>query len=161
MYNRLLQHTDVAPNHAMRGRWKLSIPEGILARRFINHFRVLADLVAPQVLSACWRTAWNGWRTDARLRNMEARHDTKAYVLGCSSTAEDRIEHYARCLHIIHFAGNCLRIPPEKVHFVRFSVMRAQLVQGPSSVSCGACARHFSFGAPQSGSPITIAIHYL
>ena len=39
---------------------------------------------------------------------MECRFETRPCVLCCSPTAEDRIEHYARCPRVVAFASRCL-----------------------------------------------------
>ena len=39
---------------------------------------------------------------------MGHRFETGACVLCCSPTAEDRIEHYARCPRVVAFASKCL-----------------------------------------------------
>ena len=49
-----------------------------------------------------FRTLWNGWTTAARFQQVGA------CVLGCSSTAEDRIEHYAFCPHFIRLTSGWL-----------------------------------------------------
>ena len=72
-------------------RWHLTIPLGIACRRIGRRLGALGQLTTPRVQSAVFKTLWNGWTTAARFQTVAP------CVLGCSPTAEDRIEHYCRC----------------------------------------------------------------
>ena len=125
VHEQLLTSFAHRPNHEERVRhklsiWKLSIPLGILSRRFIQNYARLAKLVSPRVHAANWRAAWNGWCVDYRFRNMSGRSWTKPCVLGCSGTAEDRIEHYCRCPCVVHFAQKVLDIPGNRCTLPHF-----------------------------------------
>jgi len=115
LYDALLYHPLHKPHFEQRIRhklavWKLSIPQGRLSRRFAQNYARLAKLVQPRVQAACFRTAWNGWCVDYRFRNMEGRWWTKPCIFKCSEGAEDRIEHYCMCPHVVGFARRYLGI---------------------------------------------------
>ena len=125
LHKALLNHPEHLPNFEHRVRhklsiWKLSIPAGICERRFLANQARLAGLVPPRVHAACWRAAWNGWCIDYRFRNMEGRWWTKPCVLNCTAGAEDRIEHYCQCPHVIQFARHCLGIENQACSLARF-----------------------------------------
>ena len=58
---------------------------------------------------------------------MEGRTWTKPCVLNCSASAEDRIEHYCRCPHILRFAHTILFIAPEDCTLARFLLAESNL----------------------------------
>ena len=72
-------------------RWRLQVPPRILADRVTLRMKKVGKLVPPRVVSALWRTLWNGWCTSARFQR-ESR-----CIFGCGRFALDRIEHYAHC----------------------------------------------------------------
>ena len=72
-------------------RWRVHIPLGLLCRRLLRRLLSLQRLISPRAQSAVFKTLWNGWTTAARFQ------EVKPCVLGCSPSAEDRIEHYACC----------------------------------------------------------------
>ena len=72
-------------------RWHLPVPLGILSRRMPKRLAIIQKLTTPRVQAAAFRTLWNGWTTASRFQRCAA------CVLGCSPSAEDRIEHYAHC----------------------------------------------------------------
>ena len=74
-------------------RWKLEIPIGILCRCLPPRFVKIRGLTTPRVQAAFSHTLFNGWTTEARFQRVGP------CVLGCSCTAEDRIEHYVCCPH--------------------------------------------------------------
>jgi hypothetical protein len=92
----------------------------VLSRRFAQNYRRLSSLVLPKVHAACWRAAWNGWCVDYRFRNLEKRSWTKPCVFKCSSSAEDRIEHYCHCVHVRAFANRYLGLASEPCTLARF-----------------------------------------
>ena len=94
-------------------RWHLTIPLGIACRRINRRLQAMQQLSTPRVQSAVFKTLWNGWTTAARFQS------AAPCVLGCSATAEDRIEHYCHC----HFARELL---------VRWMGLRESLVSLPA-----------------------------
>ena len=78
-------------------RWKLDDPPALVAARLENNLKIIGARCRPCVVAAFFRTLWNGWPTSARMRNMAGACSTGRCVLGCSNTAEDRIEHYVVC----------------------------------------------------------------
>ena len=75
-------------------RWHLVLPQGKLSRRLLSRLARLRALTSPRVQAAVFRTLWNGWTTKARFQQHGC------CVLGCSETADDRIEHYAYCPYL-------------------------------------------------------------
>lgn len=92
--------------HKLR-RWHLDVLPGVQAERLRRRLLLLGELVAPRVVAACFRTAWNGWATAARFQA------SAPCVLGCSPSAEDRIEHYCRCPRVRDLMINFLGLPEE------------------------------------------------
>ena len=94
----LLDAATFNANHEQRlrhklERWRLECPIGVATRRLLRRLSRLQALVTPRVQAAVFKTIWNGWCTKARFQ------DVGACVLACSSSASDRIEHYASCPH--------------------------------------------------------------
>jgi hypothetical protein len=84
-------------------RWKLPGPPAIVAARCVRLFTHLGKNASPAVCAGYFRALWNGWPTSARMRSMQGAGPILACVFNCSCTAEDRIEHYARCPIIWQF----------------------------------------------------------
>ena len=66
-------------------------PPRWVAQRATSRLQRLPKLVPPRVCSAAFRTLFNGWCTARRFQC----YDT--CMLGCGSSAGDKIEHYCRC----------------------------------------------------------------
>jgi hypothetical protein len=125
LYAALLNHPRHKPNHDTRIRrklkiWKLDIPAGVLSRRYAQNQHRLSGLVQPRVHAACWRAAWNGWCVDYRFRNLSKRWWTKPCVFNCSPTADNRIEHYCSCSHVVRFAFKYLGLTPQSCTLAHF-----------------------------------------
>ena len=84
-------------------RWKLPGIPMHHARRALSRLKELRELVAPRVVSACFRLIYNGWCTPARFQK-------KGSCVLCSKRdSEDRIEHYPYCSRVralmVHHLG--------------------------------------------------------
>ena len=83
---------DERLRHKMK-RWRhLDIPLGTMCRRLSKRLKHLHRLTTLRVQAAVFRTLWNGWTTAARFQRV------RPCNLGCNTSAEDRIEHYACCV---------------------------------------------------------------
>ena len=82
------------------------LPDRRDADRHLRRLSALQTQVAPRVLAALLKCAWNGWAT-ARRRQTRA----NPCLLGCG-TGEDAIEHYAQCRVTHAAARKWLRMPP-------------------------------------------------
>ena len=110
-YHRILRTTAPDPEERMRrklARWQLEGPAGVITRRVLANLRRLKALVAPRVSAACLSTLWNRWTTARRFQQRAAA--CNRCVLGCGGTAEDSIEHYARCATMRAAARGMLRL---------------------------------------------------
>ena len=100
-----------SPHFRIRGklqRWELPGLPRVIADRFERNLARLRYLVPPRVVAAVFSTAWNRWCT---ARRFQQRHRIWNFCkLGCGGSAEDSIEHYARCHIARQFHGNMLRI---------------------------------------------------
>jgi hypothetical protein len=78
-------------------RWRFHDPPAHVANRILANIKTIGQKCRPCVVAMFFRTIWNGWPTTARMRNIPGAKGTSKCVLGCSQTAEDRIEHYLLC----------------------------------------------------------------
>ena len=79
-------------------RWSVpGIPRNVETLAF-KRFALLAQWCQPKILSAYFRTLWNGWATDRWLANMLASQGKarQGCVLRCGWD-EDSLEHYSCC----------------------------------------------------------------
>ena len=74
----------------------------------------MQKLTSPRVQSGVFRTLWNGWTTAARFQS------TQRCVLACSSSAEDRIEHYACCPFYRRLIVNWMGLDPRLTSLAGF-----------------------------------------
>jgi hypothetical protein len=78
-------------------RWKLQGPPAHVSGRCVRVLGHLSKVASPAICAGYLRTIFNGWPTSARMRSMQGAGPIMACLFGCSASAEDRIEHYARC----------------------------------------------------------------
>ena len=78
-------------------RWKLDGPEATVAARIARNCNTIGRTCRPCVVGMVFRTLYNGWPTTWRMRTMPGAACVRSCVLGCSSTAVDKIEHYLVC----------------------------------------------------------------
>ena len=95
-------------------RWNLPIPLGRLSRRLPKRLAAMHKLTTPRVQAAAFRTLWNGWTTASRFQQ------SGTCVLGCSPSAEDRIEHYAHCPFFRDLVTGWLGVRTQLVSLVGF-----------------------------------------
>ena len=98
-------------------RWKLTTPIGILTRRLQPRMATLVRVVPPRVIAAVIRTIWNGWCTAARFQRVSP------CVLGCSHSAEDRIEHYAYCKFTKWVANRMFHLSSHELSLATFLLL--------------------------------------
>ena len=65
----------------------------VVDRRVQRNCELLAGWCHPRILATFFRTIWNGWTTDRRMRSLLGSRRT--CILGCA--AEDSLEHYCCC----------------------------------------------------------------
>ena len=75
-------------------RWKLHGSSGLLGRRAIRNFELLARWVPPRVRVAYFKTIWNGWTTTPRFNSLA--EQPNVCLFGCKY-GEDSVEHYSNC----------------------------------------------------------------
>ena len=75
-------------------RWKLHGSSGLLGRRAIINFELLARWVPPRVRVAYFKTIWNGWTTTRRFNSLA--DQPNVCLFGCKY-GEDSVEHYSCC----------------------------------------------------------------
>ena len=96
-------------------RWEIPILPGHRVDKWLKAMHHIANLIPPRVITAVFRTAFNGWITHRRMQG------SGGCILGCPD-CPDSIEHYALC-HTYH--GLCKRWlnldrPPTEVCLARF-----------------------------------------
>jgi hypothetical protein len=98
LYSLLVQKTPAFPCPADRirqkfERWKFGhLYPAELSRLMAARIPSLRGKVTPRVLSALFKTWWNGWTTSKRFQKNEA------CLFGCCSRCDtDAIEHYSLC----------------------------------------------------------------
>jgi hypothetical protein len=84
-------------------RWELDGVPGVLDRRVLRAFCILKEWCPPRVMTAYFRTVWNGWVTDYRMRTLQTSTGVRQCVLGCGR-GSDQLEHYATCSVFWEFA---------------------------------------------------------
>ena len=87
-------------------RYVLSGLPGVTAPRMARMMQFLQAAVNPRVAAAVLRTLWNGWTTEHRFQG------SGTCVLGCSSWAEDKVEHYAVCPCVKKFGRSFFNFRP-------------------------------------------------
>ena len=94
-------------------RWKFQGMPRKLADAALRHLAQLATMAPPRVCAAVLSTMWNRWITARRFQR------EGSCVLGCSTSAQDSIEHYACCPIVRGCAATMLRIelrpPPHAI----------------------------------------------
>ena len=60
---------------------------------------------------------------------MQGRTWTNPCVLHCTASAEDRIEHYCRCPHVLRFAQAMLNIAPADCTLARFLLVESTMTE--------------------------------
>jgi len=108
---RITEHTAPDPEERVRykiQRWKLQGPAAHISRRVHRRLCALQNLVAPTVSAACFSAIWNRWTTARRFQKRHLHCNT--CVLGCSTGAEDSIEHYACCSAVREVGCKYLRL---------------------------------------------------
>ena len=111
----------------------IDVLTGVQAGRLRRRLLLLGELVA-----ACC-SAWNGWATAARFQA------SAPCVLGCSPSAEDRIEHYCRCPGVRDLMINFLGLPEERCCIESFIFAATPL--DPNTLSLMAVAVYSMFRA--------------
>ena len=78
--------------------WKVHGVPAHLENRILRNFRLLKIWCSPRVLSIYFKTVWNGWVTDDRMKELIKKQGrvVRPCVLGCGREV-DRVEHYGRC----------------------------------------------------------------
>jgi hypothetical protein len=155
LYRQLLAHPQLKLNVEERfrvklARWGLPTPIGILSRRAKNRFVHLSSLVPPRVLSAVFRTLWNGWCTARRFQRVSP------CCLGCDDIAQDSIEHYCRCPVMHEFAFRRFglkssRFTPEHFLCIAKGMSDADLIAMAAVVYATYRATSFYRGRPRPG----------
>ena len=80
---------------------------------------LLRGLVAPRVTAAVFSTIWNRWTTRRRFQQRSSADNV--CLLGCSTGAEDSVEHYSVCPRTRELASRQLRLRlPEQVNLYTF-----------------------------------------
>ena len=89
--------------------WKLRGIPAHLEARILRNLKLLQSWCAPRVLAIYFKTIWNGWVTDDRMKMLLAKQGrpVRACVLGCGCGEVDRVEHYARCSVFWRFLSRC------------------------------------------------------
>jgi hypothetical protein len=82
-----------------------------LVEETLRHLLLLRQLVPPRVVSAVFSTIWNRWTTERRFDRRQS--PSNVCKLGCSCSAEDSIEHYARCPITLETSRRFLRLDPQ------------------------------------------------
>ena len=82
-----------------------------MSRRALASLLLLAKVVPPRVSSAVFSTMWNRWTTHRRFQRRSG--PSNQCTFKCSATAEDSLEHYARCPRTRELAERYLRIPSD------------------------------------------------
>ena len=72
-------------------------PSSPCRRAMCPNVLILSTVASPAVCAGYLRALFNGWPTSARMRSMKGAGPIMSCLFGCSCSAEDRIEHYARC----------------------------------------------------------------
>ena len=127
-YDKLLQAEPYQPTLRMREklqRWELhdagknKLPDNTTgrqntpcwcARRALASLQLLPKLVPPRVCAAALSTQWNRWCTHRRYQ--KRRLSSNICLLGCSTQAEDSIEHYFQCPVTRDVLHKQLHLPP-------------------------------------------------
>ena len=66
--SRLLGPFNLVRARARLARWPVPVELGLCPIRLQRNLEAICDLVPPRVLTAVWRTAWNGWCTTRRFQ---------------------------------------------------------------------------------------------
>ena len=82
------------------------------ASRSLHNIRLLASLCTPRVQAAVLSTIFNRWTTARRFQQRGSSRNV--CVFRCSPTAEDSLEHYARCRCVRELASRHLRLDPDR-----------------------------------------------
>ena len=86
--------------------WNLSGIPARLERRVLKNFALLSKWCPPRVLSVYFRTLWNGWTTDIRMRSLRKQQGLP--IRGCMLKCgwdEDSVQHYSCCRVYWHFVS--------------------------------------------------------
>ena len=127
-YQRILRHRRPDPEFRVLGKIKSfhlsdqsrhvsidvrTVTPAWTSRKTLHNLHLLGTLVAPRVVSACFSTIWNRWTTMRRFQKRSS--DLNVCKLGCSSDAEDSIEHYARFTRVRQFGAGVLGMSLDRI----------------------------------------------
>ena len=78
-------------------RWKLLGSSGLLGRRAVRNFELLARWVPPRVRATYFKTVWNGWVTTRRFNSRA--NQPNVCLLGCKY-GEDSVVMFSGCAYV-------------------------------------------------------------
>lgn len=106
------KHAHIRDTLQGTGRRVIRLTPAWQARRSLHNLRLLASLCTPRVQAAAFGTIFNRWTTARRFQQRQ--RASNICVFRCSPTAEDSLEHYARCVYTRELASRYLRLDPEQ-----------------------------------------------